>query len=583
MFVGGERLPSSRRLSKDLGVSRNTVAAVYEKLVADGHLTSSDRSGVYVHDGNHGDARTRERVTGPAPRDDDMRWRDQLSLDADAIVPNAIPPDWEKYPFPFLEGPFDRSLFPVTEWREASRRSLSVSEIEAWTSDVGDADDPMLIDEVRRKILPQRGITARPEEILITTGAQQALHLVSELFVTRRTTVGLENPSSPELRTLLQRRRARFEFFEVDENGLNPDADRIENCDVLFLSPGRQRPTGVTLSAERRAALLKLANECNTVIVEDDYQWEAGFAAADAIALRGEEGGDCVLYAATLAQPLAAALRLGVLVAPASVVRAARKLRRLTSRPPALSIQRTFAHMLALGHYASALRRVEEAFADRMVALREALNFYLPTKVSIMPTELSASAWITGPPELDANRLAKSAEAHGALIESVDAYYAEKAPKNVFRLGVTGIHEDRIREGVSVVAKAFRESLDTPLSESTLSDAAALSGAAIKRAVSGATLLCKTVYGDPCTIVLLRNGHMQGRAGFANEEQDVGKWWVEGDYWCRQWSEWSYGEAARFRVIMNGDRIQWFNADGRLIDWAVIVRGKGKKPLKSDK
>ena len=583
MFVGGERLPSSRRLSKDLGVSRNTVAAVYEKLVADGHLTSSDRSGVYVHDGNHGDARTRERVTGPAPRDDDMRWRDQLSLDADAIVPNAIPPDWEKYPFPFLEGPFDRSLFPVTEWREASRRSLSVSEIEAWTSDVGDADDPMLIDEVRRKILPQRGITARPEEILITTGAQQALHLVSELFVTRRTTVGLENPSSPELRTLLQRRRARFEFFEVDENGLNPDADRIENCDVLFLSPGRQRPTGVTLSAERRAALLTLANECNTVIVEDDYQWEAGFAAADAIALRGEEGGDCVLYAATLAQPLAAALRLGVLVAPASVVRAARKLRRLTSRPPALSIQRTFAHMLALGHYASALRRVEEAFADRMVALREALNFYLPTKVSIMPTELSASAWITGPPELDANRLAKSAEAHGALIESVDAYYAEKAPKNVFRLGVTGIHEDRIREGVSVVAKAFRESLDAPLSESTFSDAAALSGAAIKRAVSGATLLCKTVYGDPCTIVLLRNGHMQGRAGFANEEQDVGKWWIEGDYWCRQWSEWSYGEAARFRVIMNGDRIQWFNADGRLIDWAVIVRDKGKKPSKSDK
>lgn len=576
MFAAGERLPSSRTLSKTLGVSRNTVAAVYEKLVADGHLTSSDRSGIYVDDGNRSNSRARERVTGPVSRDNDKQWRDRLSLDLDNHLPGALPPDWEKYPFPFLDGPFDRSLFPVREWREASRRTLSVSEIESWTSDVGDADDPMLVDEVRRKILPQRGITARPEEILITTGAQQALHLACELFVTRRTVVGLENPCSPELRALLQRARARFEYFDVDENGLKPDADRISRCDLIFLSPGRQRPTGVTLSPERRASLLERAKGRETIIIEDDYQWEAGFAASNAIALRGEKGGENVIYAATLAQPLASALRLGVLVAPASVIRAIRKLRRLTSRPPALSIQRTFAHMLALGHYAAALRRVEETFAERMIALRDALNFYLPTKISIMPTQLGASAWITGPPELDAKRFAKAAEAHGVLIESVDAYYASQAPKNVFRLGVTGIHEDRIREGVSAVAKAFHESLDTPLSEPVFDSAAALSGAAIRRAVSGATLLCKTVYGDPCTIVLLRNGDMQGRAGFANEEQDVGKWWIEGDYWRRQWSEWAYGEAAKFRVIISGDRIQWFNTDGRLIDWALIVRERGK-------
>ncbi|NOX83577.1 MAG: PLP-dependent aminotransferase family protein [Alphaproteobacteria bacterium] len=578
----GMRLPSSRQLSADLEISRNTVAAVYDRLIADGHLSSSDRSGVYVRDDRTGLERDRNRVTGPNPRESDMRWRNRLSLDAESLFPAALPPDWEKYPFPFFEGPFDRSLFPVQEWRDASRRALTVSEIEDWTGDVGDADDPMLIDELRRKILPQRGITARPEEILVTTSAQQALYFATELFVNSRTVVGLENPCNPELRTVLTRKRARLEHNDVDEDGMILNFDRLGKCGLLFISPGRQRPTGVTMSDERRKALLDFATQNEIILVEDDYQWEADFATSNSVALRGAPGGQNVIYAATLAQPLAPAVRLGVLVAPAPVIRAARKLRRITSRHPALSIQRTFAHMLGLGHYAAALRRVEQAFADRMAALREALNYYLPTKISILPTQLGAAAWITGPPELDANRLGKAAEAYGALIEPVDAYYAERAPQNVFRLGVTGIPEDRIREGVSVVAKAFRESLDLPSLESKFDESRALSGAALKRACSGATLLCKTVYGDPCTIVLARNGDMNGRAGFANEEQDTGKWWIDDDYWCRQWTEWAYGETAKFRVMITGDRIQWFNPSGRLIDWAVIVRANGKKATKPE-
>lgn len=74
---------------------------------------------------------------------------------------------------------------------------------------------------------------------------------------------------------------------------------------------------------------------------------------------------------------------------------------------------------------------------------------------------------------------------------------------------------------------------------------------------------------------------MNGVAGFANEEHDTGVWWVEDDYWCRRWGEWAYGEAAKFRVMIEGDRIQWFSDDGRLIDWAVIVRGNGKSATKA--
>ncbi len=579
LFASGARLPSSRQLSRDLQISRNTVAAVYERLVADGHLESANRSGVYVRNGVRDGIQNRDQVSGSPTRVLDDQWSEWLVSKASGELPGGLRPDWEKYPFPFLEGPFDRSLFPTREWRDASRCALSVSEIESWTADVGDADDPMLIDEIRRKILPQRGVTAGAEEILVTTGAQQALYLAASLLVNRKIVVCLEDPCNPELRLLLERLGARLEYIPVDEKGVKVEKTRLMNCDVMFLSPGRQRPTGVTLSQRRRRSLLRIAAQKGIVLVEDDYQWEAGFNGANALALRGEHGGEQVVYAATLAQPLAAALRLGVLVAPAPVIRAARELRRVTTRPPALSIQRTFAQMLALGHYAAAIRRVEDAFSKRMFALREALNFYLPTKISLLPTEMGASAWIKGPPQLDANRLARKAEAHGALIESVESYFADRAPKNVFRLGVTGIHEDRIREGVSVVAKAFYASLDASFEETAFDEARALSGPALKRAVSGATLLCKTVAGDPCTISLARNGRMTGVAGFANEEQDSGAWWIERDYWCRQWDEWAYGETARFRVVIEGEKIQWFSDDGRLIDWAVIVRSGARKAM----
>ncbi len=172
----GLKLPSSRALSRDLGVARNTVSLAYQELIASGHLEARQRSGVYVAsdsmprpviaDGGVGEpARSRESSAV-------MRHASDLVIAQTRFRP---PPQWREMPYPFVEGLYDRTLFPTTDWREASRLALAIDQVASWSTDRGETDDELLIEQLRQKILPRRGITAAADEVLVTVGEQQAL------------------------------------------------------------------------------------------------------------------------------------------------------------------------------------------------------------------------------------------------------------------------------------------------------------------------------------------------------------------------------------------------------------------------
>jgi GntR family transcriptional regulator/MocR family aminotransferase len=569
-----QRLPSTRALARHLKVSRNTVALAYQRLIADGHLEARPRSGIYVsHARQSASRRGGLRAAGePTPAEPPV-WLGLLGGSHRLEELMSVPPDWQQFPFPFVGSQLDRSLFPVAEWREASRLALSLPEIEDWASDIANADDAKLVQEIRSKLLPRRGIHARPDEVLVTAGSQQALHLATELLVEPGTTVAVEEPGNPELVTLLQRRGAKLLFQPVDRDGMVVDA-RLAGCRVVYVSPGHQRPTGVALSAERRAALMRMSAEHDFVVVEDDFECEADDLEALPPALRAGDQGVRVAYAATILQPLAPALRLGVLVAAPSVIRAARALRRVTTRHPPLSAQRTAAHLLALGHYETLMARVGSAFRQRLLALRDALNHYLVHLIDIPPVRGGTAYWVTGPAQMDVRELAVTAEAKGVLIQPAARFYSGgEAPANVFRLCVSGIPEERIRPGVEALGRTMRGLLVRERRKGE--PFTYLAEAELRECMSGAVFLCKTVYGDPITIELAPDGSMQGRAGFPSEDLDRGRWWLEGDLWCRQWEHWSYGQALRFRIVVEGEHIHWVSPDGRLIDSGILHRQSG--------
>lgn len=568
-FPPNRRLPSSRKLAQQLGVARNTVVLAYQQLIDEGYLVARQRSGLYVN------PKILERRVGfegkPAhSRPENPFWRNRLKARVPRERRFACPPNWQQYPYPFIEGQFDQSLYPVKEWREANRLALGVRDINEWAGETGDVDDPMLIDQIRKKILPRRGIQAAPDEILITIGTQQALHLVVELLVDATVSVAIEEPGYPDMRRLLERRGAPLVYQPLDTEGLVVD-QRLDDCQLVYVTPSHQAPTAVTMSMERRRALLEKAACRDLLVIEDDFDSESNYLGNPHPALKSIDNQGRVIYMSCLSKVLSPGLRLGFLVAPPEIIEAARYLRRLTVRHPPLNNQRTAAYFLSLGHYDTFLMHLHETFRERWIALRRALNYYLLHHVVMTPAQGGSSFWVRGPSDLDTEFVVQEAARRGVLIEPISDYYAtSKVPENCFRMGITSIPHDRIREGVLQLRDLFYDLTSNEMENFSNHKGVHVTGPALRETIEDSTMLSLIAYGDPCRIELRADGSMLGLAGYANEDCDTGRWWIDEDRWCRQWSRWAWGEAFEYHVVMDGETIKLFDEEGRLIERAIL-------------
>lgn len=573
-LVPDRRLPSSRKLAAQLGVARNTVVLAYQQLIDEGYLLTRERSGIYVNE-----AVLARRVNFQGTADvggSVVDWAARLPPEPERDQFQA-PPDWQRYPYPFIDGYYDQTLFPVHEWREASRLALGVGEVNAWSRYRGDADDPELIEAIRTQLLPARGIQVGSDQVLLVPGVHAARGLLASLLVARGTAVTLEEPGSPAWRALLAERGARLDPRPLDAEGLCLPEPGVSS-ELLLVTPSHQLPTGVTMSTQRRQAVLTWAAGLNALVIEDDHAAETNYLGQPHPALFGMDSEGRVLYLSSLARVLSSSLQLAFIVAPAEVVQAARRLRRKLFGAPPRNNQRAMAYFLSLGHYDSFHRRLDEVFRGRWLALRDALNHYLPNLVVTAPSQGGTAWWVTGPDWLDARLLAREAGRRGVLIEPVGHFFgADTPPDNCFRLGLTSLDEGQIRAGVATLAAVIRdlsgshtESLDNARGER-------LGGALLRSRLAGAVLHFNTVYGDPATVHLHSDGSMEGEAGYAGEDNDRGKWWVEGDLWYRQWQQWSYGKTLGLYVVIDGNQIKWFDRERQLVD-AAHIQWPGREP-----
>jgi GntR family transcriptional regulator/MocR family aminotransferase len=452
-LVPGARMPSSRELATSLAVARNTVVLAYRQLLDEGFLSSRERSGYFVAEAGSS-RQVLDRKDEPSDPEREAFWRARLTLQPSRQRNIVKRPDWLRYPYPFLYGQFDPSLFPTNDWRECARAALSVLEIQNWARDLIDGDDPELIDQLRIHVLPRAGIFASPDEIIVTVGAQQALYMLAQLFFGKRGRIGIENPGYPDARNIFGVMGAEVVPLAIDEAGLVPSQEAAR-CDYLYLTTAHQCPTTVTMPAPRRQALLDLARRNDAVIIEDGYDAELASGAGSA-ALKSLDTDGRVVHIGSFSKLLAPGLRLGYVIAPETLARELRALRRLMLRHPPSNNQRAAALFLGLGHYKSHLRRVTQALGERARLVERALQRHLPEFRRLRGGGAS-SYWLEGPPGFDCNLLAVEAEKRGVLIEPGDIFFAgDNPPRNFLRLGFASISRERIESGIAALAQATK-------------------------------------------------------------------------------------------------------------------------------
>lgn len=447
-FRAGQRMPSSRALAAHLGVSRITVTLAYADLVASDYLTSTGRSGYFVS-GNA--PRSPDFPAGPA-RAEAIDFKILTGGRFSSGPQVERPEDWDRYPYPFIYGQADPTLFDHQNWRQCALRALGKRDFAALTSDYYERDDPLLVQELLRTILPRRGIAAREDEVILTMGAQNALCIAAMLLLGPGRRAGVENPGYPALRLVAAATGAGVVPLDVDAYGL--PVDGLRGVDVVFVTPSHQCPTNATMPVERRAALLEAAEREGFVVVEDDYEFEMSFLKPVAPALKSLDRDGRVIYAGSFSKSVFPGLRLGYLVGPPGFIAEARGLRAMMLKHPPGHIQRTMAYFLGLGHYDALVNRMKGAFRRRRQAMAEAIASER-LEVAGQGGFGGSSFWMRAR-GVDTEALALRLRGEGVLLEPGRAFFAGDGPRDHYRLAYSSIALPRIAEGVARIGRVLR-------------------------------------------------------------------------------------------------------------------------------
>lgn len=451
----GDPLPSSRLLAELLGLSRTTVTLALQALTDKGLIVGRARSGHFVSDQLGATYLGARQRAGNSVAGSGIAWPQRLKSRPSEQRNILKPGDWQQQPYPFIYGQFDPTLFPAADWRECVLESLQGRALRRWAPDHIDRDDDTLVEQIHRRLLPARGIWAERDEILVTSGAQQATFLLATLLVDGATIVGVENPGYPDARNNFALRTKHVRPLRVDAQGLVLGA-RLTGCQVVYVTPSHQCPTTVTMPLARRQELLSRAERDDFVVIEDDHESELNFSGQPTPALKSLDALGRVIYLGSLSKTLAHGLRLGYVVAPAPLIRELRALRRLVMRHVPTNNQQVAASFIAHGHQEAFVRRLNLAYRERARALRAALAQHA-RGLKPASAQGGSALWCSAAPGVDTRELAVRLYRQGVVVEPGDVFFAgARLPQHHLRIGYSSIPAERIDAGVRLIARELK-------------------------------------------------------------------------------------------------------------------------------
>jgi GntR family transcriptional regulator/MocR family aminotransferase len=460
------RLPASRQLARDLGVNRITVENAYSELEADGLVFSRVGSGTYVLPAN-------PLPPGPVSHSGASwpLWQQSIPS-SDVVAKLAATEEMLKAahhpnPINFASGISDTRQFPADEFRKAFQAIMRRDGIDALG--YGERNGYAPLRESIAHVLASQGLPARPENILITAGSQQAITLVSQTLLHPGDGILVESPTYNIAMELFRTLGFQIVGIPMDEQGMQ--VEKLERLlqqhhpKLIYTIPNFHNPTGTCLNSARRRQLMVLADRYNIPILEDDFVGDLRYEGRTQPSLKALDRSGQVIYISTFSKMLMPGLRVGFLVADGPIYDKILSLKRLSDLATSTLIQRALEAYVTVGRYQAYLRRSCQEFRKRRDAMLAAIEHYLPAGISFEPPQGGLFLWLRLPEGLSSEQLLPLACEEGVAFAPGNSFFPDGSEgQDWMRLNFVSQPVDEIELGIKRLGKAIKRLRTQPVS-----------------------------------------------------------------------------------------------------------------------
>ena len=431
------KLPSIRNLCKDLKVSKNTVEAAYEQLIAEGYVKSKNRSGLYVEN--------IESSLSNAKNLSSSLYKEKISDNSHSNI---------KYDF--SSGQIDLSAFPYNQFRKTLTRCVDEysKELLLYGDHKGDYG---LRSEIAKYIHHSRGVRCSPEQILISSGTQESLNLLCLILLNLYSSIAFENPSYIGAKDVFRHFNFNINPINLNEDGVDIDTLSKTNSKIVYVTPSHQYPYGMVMPISKRLKLLNWANKNNGIIIEDDYDGEFRYKGKSIPSLQGLDETGRVVYLGSFSKSLMPSLRISYLVLPKFLLNIYEEKYRTYEQPVPRLMQKTLELFMKEGYWDKHLRKSKVLYKKKQEVLINSLTKHFGEQVNIIGADSGLHILIQVKTELKEDELINKAlkagiKVHPTLINWI------KPPDDllpVIFIGFAGVQIEHISDAMETLKKCW--------------------------------------------------------------------------------------------------------------------------------
>lgn len=429
----GSKLPSIRNLAKDLNLSKNTIEAAYDQLIAEGYIKSIDRSGVYVE---KIERELRPRKLAPTPSDEEP-------IDINHTY---------SFKYNFSSGLIDTSAFPYVQFKKVLNQCLNENSRELLLYGDHRGDYGLRL-EIAKYLHYSRGVMCKPDQIIISSGTQQSLTTLCHVLSRFKYTLGFEEPGYKGARSVFSHFNYNIIPIPLEPDGIDIEALKKTDAKLAYVTPSHQFPCGMVMSVAKRISLIKWAKENSGYIIEDDYDGEFKSKGKPIPSLQGLDGSQRVIYVGNFSKSLMPSMRISYIVLPPSLLEIYEESYKVYEQPVSRIIQKSLEIFMKEGYWDKHLKRARILYRKKQELLIDSINRSFGNRAEIIGADSGLHILLKVHTDLTEQHIIQEGFKRSLKVNQTSIHWINP-PENSFPvlfLGFAGINQANIPVGINIL------------------------------------------------------------------------------------------------------------------------------------